>query len=107
MNIQAINNSPNFGARIKINKTAANDLLTTGIGSGIGTTATVAGVSSSMPMSDPAHHIYSAAKVVDGMQASTGAGLFAGGASAFRFATSFLKSGIKNLSKTNSTKIPS
>ncbi|HCB10586.1 MAG TPA: hypothetical protein DEO94_00175 [Cyanobacteria bacterium UBA11991] len=105
MNIQAVNNynQPNFGARIKINKAVKEDLLTGGLASGIGSTASAAGVLSATPMSDPAHHVQAAAKVIDAVAASTGAGLSVGGASAWRLAVSFFKSAVNKITG----KIPS
>ena len=100
MQVNSINNQT-FGARIKISKAAKNDIHDGVIVSSIGTSLSGSGALSSVPASDPIHHIHIAAKVVDGAFATAGSILSAGGAACMKFAHSLFKNAAKN------SKIPS
>ncbi len=100
MQVNYINNQT-FGARIKISKAAKNDIRDGVILSSVGTSLSGSGVLSSVPASDPIHHIHFAAKVVDGAFAAAGSAFSAGGAACVKFAHSLFKSAVKN------SKIPS
>ncbi len=103
MQINAINNQ-NFGARIKISKlpkASKEDFRDASIISGLGTSLSGSGAMSSLPASDPVHHIHVSAKVVDSGIAIGGSACSAGGSACMKFAHSLFKSGVKN------SKIPS
>lgn len=98
MQINSINEQ-SFGARIKISKlpkTAKADLRDASILSGVGTSLSASGAMSSLPASDPVHHIHIAAKVVDSGFALIGSAFSSGGAACMKFAHSLFKNGIKN-----------
>lgn len=85
----------NFKARIKINKSAKYFYRDASIMSGLGTSATGSGVMSSLPAFDPAHHIHSSAKLVDGMFTLIGAGFVTVGAFCTKLAHALIKEGNK------------
>lgn len=101
MQVNSISNNQTFGARIKISKAAKADIRDGAIISSLGTSLSGSGALSSMPASDPVHHIHSAAKVIDGLFAAVGSALSAGGATCMKFAHSLFKNAVKN------SKIPS
>lgn len=94
-------NNQYFGARIKISKMAKTDLKDASALSAIGTSASATGLASSMPAFDPAHHVHSAARVVDGAFALTGSGFSILGARCMNWARSLFKDVVR------SSKIPS
>ncbi len=94
MNINKIDQT-NFEARIKISKTAKSYYRDASIMSGLGISATGSGVMSSLPAFDPAHHIHTAAKVVDGMFALIGTGFTTIGGGCAKLAHTLLKEGNK------------
>lgn len=100
MQVNSVNNQT-FGARIKISKAAKNDIRDGVIVSSIGTSLSGSGALSSVPASDPVHHIHFAAKVVDGAFATAGSILSAGGAACMKFAHALFKNAVKK------SKIPS
>ncbi len=100
MQVNTLNNQT-FGARIKISKAAKNDIRDGAIVSSLGTSLSGSGALSSVPASDPIHHIHYSAKVMDGAFATAGSVLSAGGAACMKFAHSLFKSAIRN------SKIPS
>jgi hypothetical protein len=93
--------SQNFGARIKISKPAMADFRDSAVLSGLGTTASGIGMMSSVPATDPVHHIHFAAKIIDVIFAGVGGVASAIGASCFKISHSLFKNGLKN------SKIPS
>lgn len=95
MQINSINNSTNFGARIKINKVSKACYRDAALLSSSGTTASGIGVSSCLPAFDPAHHVATAAKVVDGAFAIIGTGLAFVSGALFKLSHSIFKNGIK------------
>ena len=100
MKINSINNQ-SFGARIKISKIAKEDIRDASILSSLGTTSSGLGVLSSLPASDPVHHVQVSAKVVDSGSAIGGSAASAGGATLMKMAHTIFKNGI------NKSKIPS
>ncbi len=102
MHIYSVNNTA-FGAKIKLDKNIANDLLYSGTISSIGSSAIGSGIASSAPVLDPVHHIHSAAKVVDGAFALTGLGFGGVASSCFKLSLEFLKSALSKMK----AKIPS
>ena len=99
MQINCVDNT-GFCARIRINKPSGIYYRDAAIMSGLGTTASGAGLMSSTPLTDPAHHVHTAAKVVDGLFALCGVGLAGVGTACTKFAHTLFKEGNK-LSKIN------
>jgi len=94
MQINTIDNQ-NFGARIKISKKTVGTFRDAAIMSGAGTSLSASGVMSSLPASDPIHHIHIAAKVIDGVFATVGSAFFAGGSVCAKFAQTLFKNAFK------------
>lgn len=100
MYINSVNNQ-SFGAKIKISKPAMADFRDASILSTLGTSVSASGAGSSVPATDPLHHIHVAAKIVDAIFAGVGGIASAAGSVCMKFAHSLFKNGIKK------SKIPS
>lgn len=94
MQVSNIDNT-HFSARIKINKPALSYYRDASIISGLGSSSTASGIMSSMPASEPVHHIHSAAKIIDGLFAFCGTVMTCVGAGYEKLAHSLFKEGNK------------
>lgn len=91
MQVNSISNNQCFGARIKLSKQMKEDLLQATGATSLGSSVLSTGATSSAPVFDPAHHIHSAAKVVDGAFAVIGSGFTGVASSCFKLGSDLYK----------------
>lgn len=90
MKINLRNNSFNFGARIKIDKNNLENIRDASLLSSTGSSLSGIGISSSVPLTDPVHHIHTMGKVVDGSFAFSGVSIAGYGLKYFKQATEII-----------------